>query len=123
TLDDLVLHQTGGTPGRRGLGPRLRLRVVQRLDKETSGLVVFARTVDAERGLGRQFKAHTVVRRYLALVPGDVVPRTIRSNLVRDRGDGRRGSGRAKDVGKEAVTHLEVAERLPGCTLLWCLLE
>jgi 23S rRNA pseudouridine1911/1915/1917 synthase len=123
TLDDLVLHQTGGSSGRKSPGPWPRLRVVQRLDKETSGLVVFARTVEAERGLGRQFKAHTVIRRYLALVPGQVGPRTIRSNLVRDRGDGRRGSGRAKDVGKEAVTHIEVAERLPGYTLLWCRLE
>src|SRR5205814_7276061 len=58
-----------------------------------------------------------------ALVPGQVGPRTVRSNLVRDRGDGRRGSGRAKDVGKEAITHLEVAERLPEYTLLWCRLE
>jgi 23S rRNA pseudouridine1911/1915/1917 synthase len=123
TLDDLVLHQTGVPLGWKGKGPRPRMRVVQRLDKETSGLIVFARTVDAERGLGRQFKAHTVSRRYFALVPGEVKAQTIRSNLVRDRGDGRRGSGRATDVGKEAVTHLEVAERLPGYTLLQCRLE
>ena len=123
TLDDLVLHQTGVPLGWKGKGPRPRMRIVQRLDKETSGLIVFARTVDAERGLGRQFKAHTVIRRYLALVPGDVKAQTIRSNLVRDRGDGRRGSGRASDVGKEAVTHLEVAEKLPGYTLLQCRLE
>jgi 23S rRNA pseudouridine1911/1915/1917 synthase len=123
TLDDLVLHQTGVPIGCRGAGPRPRLRVVQRLDKETSGLLVFARTVDAERGLGRQFKAHTVIRRYLALVPGYVGARTIRSNLVRDRGDGRRGTGRAQDAGKVAVTHVEVAERLPRYTLLSCRLE
>lgn len=123
TLDDLVLHQTGVPLGRKGQGPWPRLRVVQRLDKETSGLIVFARTVEAERGLGRQFKAHTVTRRYLALVPGDVKPQTVRTNLVRDRGDGRRGSGRASDVGKEAITHLEVAERLSGFTLLSCRLE
>src|SRR5579859_8126293 len=47
-----------------------RLRIVQRLDKETSGLVVFARSHVAERELGRQFHAHTVIRKYLALVPG-----------------------------------------------------
>jgi 23S rRNA pseudouridine1911/1915/1917 synthase len=123
TLDDLVLHQTGAAPGRKGAGIGPRLRIVQRLDKETSGLVVFARTVEAERGLGRQFKAHTVIRRYLALVAGDVASQTIRSNLVRDRGDGRRGSGRASDVGKEAITHLEVAERCAGYTLLGCRLE
>lgn len=123
TLDDLILRQTGVSVGRRGQGPAPRLRVVQRLDKETSGLIVFARTVEAERGLGRQFKAHTVTRRYLALVPGKVTSRTIRSHLVRDRGDGRRGSGRNADLGKEAVTHLEVAQRMPGYTLLRCRLE
>ena len=69
-----------------------RLRIVHRLDKETSGLVVFARSVLAERELGLQFRKHTVVRRYLAVVPGFLSPRTIRSNLVHDRGDGRRGS-------------------------------
>jgi 23S rRNA pseudouridine1911/1915/1917 synthase len=123
TLDDLVLRQTGVPLGKRGPGPWSRLRVVQRLDKETSGLLVFARTVEAERGLGRQFKAHTVMRRYLALVPGNLSARTIRSHLVRDRGDGRRGSGRAADSGKEAITHIDVVERLPGYTLLSCRLE
>ena len=42
--------------------------------------------------LGRQFRKHTVVRRYLAMVPGILSARTIKSNLVPDRGDGRRGS-------------------------------
>ncbi len=123
TLDDLVLRQTGATAGRGGAGRKSRLRVVQRLDKQTSGLIVFARTVEAERGLGRQFKAHTVTRRYLALVPGQVPAQTIRSHLLRDRGDGKRGSGRPAELGKDAVTHVEVAERLPGYTLLRCRLE
>ncbi|MBY0514464.1 MAG: RluA family pseudouridine synthase [Gemmataceae bacterium] len=99
------------------------LRVVHRLDKETSGLVVFARTALAERELGGQFKKHTVVRRYLAVVPGFLSPRTITSRLVPDRGDGRRGSTTLPDVGKEAVTHVSVEERLPGYTLLSCRLE
>ena len=92
TLDDLVLQQIGMRLARKKHEPRPRLRIVQRLDKETSGLVVFARTVDAERGLGMQFRRHTVMRRYLAVVAGIVTPQTIRSTLVRDRGDGRRGS-------------------------------
>jgi 23S rRNA pseudouridine1911/1915/1917 synthase len=99
------------------------LRVVQRLDKETSGLVVFARTVAAERGLGKQFHAHTVHRRYLAVVPGYVPAQTIRSRLLRDRGDGRRGSTALPDQGKEAVTHMEPVERLPGYALVACRLE
>src|SRR5437763_13716 len=85
---------------------RARLRVVHRLDKDTSGLVAFARTVAAERGLGKQFHAHTVTRRYLAVVPGRVAPQRVASRLVRDRGDGRRGSTDVAGQGKEAVTHV-----------------
>ena len=100
-----------------------RLRIVHRLDKETSGLVVFARSVLAERTLGLQFRKHTVVRRYIAVVPGILSAQTIRSNLIEDRGDGRRGSTRLPDIGKEAVTHIAVEERLTGYTLLSCRLE
>src|SRR5262249_47465942 len=100
-----------------------RLRVVQRLDKETSGLVVFARSVLAERGLGKQFHAHTVIRRYLAIIPGYLSARRIATRLVRDRGDGRRGSTALPGVGKVAVTHIEVLDRMPRHTLLSCRLE
>ena len=99
-----------------------RLRIVHRLDKDTSGLVVFARSVRAERDLGRQFKAHTVVRRYVAIVPGAVKPQTFSNWLVRDRGDGRRGSG-PQSAGKHAVTHVDVLERFPRHTALVCQLE
>src|SRR5207244_13060842 len=81
------------------------------------------RSVDAERGLGRQFKRHTVTRRYLAIVPGRVSSRTVRTHLARDRGDGRRGSTTLPGVGKEAITHIEVVEKLPGYTLLSCRLQ
>jgi 23S rRNA pseudouridine1911/1915/1917 synthase len=100
-----------------------RLRIVHRLDKETSGLVVFARSVLAERELGMQFRKHTVARRYLVVMPGYLSPRTIKSNLVEDRGDGRRGSTQLPGVGKEAITHVAVEERLSGYTLLSCRLE
>jgi 23S rRNA pseudouridine1911/1915/1917 synthase len=111
TLEDLVprriaLSEKRGSPG--------RLRVVQRLDKETSGLVVFARTVLAERILGKQFHAHTVLRRYLAIAQGKVRSGTIHTWLVRDRGDGRRGSSEQRELGKEAITHVEMLEDLPG---------
>jgi 23S rRNA pseudouridine1911/1915/1917 synthase len=125
TLEDLLPPILVRVEGRRQKGPPPRLRVVHRLDKETSGLVVFARTVAAERGLGRQFHAHTVTRRYLALVAGELSDQRVESRLIRDRGDGRRGSTQSDDPteGKLAVTHLEVAERLPGYTLLACRLE
>jgi 23S rRNA pseudouridine1911/1915/1917 synthase len=123
TLYDLVPQAINLQLGRPAHAPLPRLRIVHRLDKETSGLVVFARSVPAERSLGKQFHAHTVHRRYLALVPGFLPPLTVRSWLVRDRGDGRRGSGDQPGDGKEAVTHVEVVERLKGYTLLACRLE
>lgn len=79
--------------------PRLRrgrVRAVHRIDKETSGLVILARTPQAESYLGKQFRVHGVERTYLALVRGVATDQRIESTLVRDRGDGRRGSGRGQ---------------------------
>lgn len=122
TLQDLAQWAAARRLNRRhqSLAP---LRIVHRLDKETSGLVVFARSALAERGLGTQFRKHTVVRRYLAVVSGYLSPRTMRTYLVRDRGDSRRGSTSLPGVGKEAVTHVAVEERFAGYTLLSCRLE
>ncbi len=122
TLQDLTLWAVARKLDRspRDLPP---LRIVHRLDKETSGLLCFARSPLAERHLGMQFRKHTVVRRYLAVVAGQFPPRTIRTRLVRDRGDGRRGSTTLPAVGKEAVTHVSVEEKLPGYTMLSCRLE
>ncbi|MBI1917662.1 MAG: RluA family pseudouridine synthase [Planctomycetes bacterium] len=100
-----------------------RVRAVHRLDKETSGLVVFARTAEAERNLGRQFRAHTIERHYLAIVRGQAVEGTIESWLVRDRGDGRRGSCPKSGEGQHAITHVRVLERLGEYTLVECRLE
>ena len=61
--------------------------------------------------------------RKLTLIPGVFKSQTIRSNLVRDRGDGRRGSTTLPDVGKRAVTHITVEEQFRGYTLLSCRLE
>jgi len=123
TLEDLLPALIAAREGKRRKGPLPRLRIVHRLDKETSGLVVFARTVLAEGGLGKQFRAHTVLRRYVAVVPGAVQSQRIATRLVRDRGDGRRGSTTVTTLGKEAITHVEVRELLPGHTLLACRLE
>jgi 23S rRNA pseudouridine1911/1915/1917 synthase len=122
TLDDVTQQAIAHKFGKRK-HELPRLRIVHRLDKDTSGLVVFARSVRAERDLGRQFKAHTVVRRYIAIVRGSVRPQTISSWLVRDRGDGRRGSGPETADGKRAVTHVDVLEKFAGYTALVCQLE
>jgi len=107
-------------PGLIGGG---RVRAVHRLDKETSGLVVFARTVAAERELGRQFRAHSVERRYLAIVRGRARSQRIETWLVRDRGDGRRGSSARAGEGQRAVTHVRVVEGLDNLTQVECRLE
>jgi 23S rRNA pseudouridine1911/1915/1917 synthase len=106
-------------------GSRPNLGVVHRLDKETTGLVVFTRTWLAKQHLAAQFRKHTVERRYLAVAHGDVRPRTFRSWLVENRGDGLRGSARGTppNGAREAITHVESLEQLAGATLIACRLE
>jgi 23S rRNA pseudouridine1911/1915/1917 synthase len=119
TLADLLPALLARHEGR----PSGRVRPVHRLDKETSGLVVFARNPRAEGHLGKQFRAHAVKRTYLALVRGEVVPEVMESSLVPDRGDGRRGSSSARGAGKRAVTHARVVQKCPGYALVECRLE
>jgi 23S rRNA pseudouridine1911/1915/1917 synthase len=130
TLDEIVpgviarRQASRGAAGRRG-GPGRppAVRPVHRIDRETSGLVVFARTAVAERILAEQFRAHTTHRRYLAICAGRVSAGTIRTHLVRDRGDGRRGSSRDGE-GKLAVTHVRPVEHFgDAATLVECRLE
>jgi 23S rRNA pseudouridine1911/1915/1917 synthase len=108
-------------------GQRPTLGIVHRLDKETSGLVVFTRTWLAKQALSSQFRHHTVHRRYLAIAHGDVPARTLRSFFVENRGDGLRGSrrtaGKPNAAGREAITHVERIEPLAGATLVACRLE
>jgi 23S rRNA pseudouridine1911/1915/1917 synthase len=111
----------------RGLPPNPTLRAVQRLDKETSGLVVFARSIHAQRHLQEQLAEHTVTRRYLAIAHGKVEDGVHDSLLVPDRGDGLRGSwnqrGSPPPGARQAVTFVRVKERLRGATLVTCELE
>lgn len=123
TLEDLVPRILRRMENRAAAESKSRLRVVQRLDKLTSGLLVFARNVTAERGLGKQFHDHTVLRRYMAVVVGTPPAGRVATNLTRDRGDGRRGSTTAPGLGKPAVTHVEILEKLNGFSLISCRLE
>lgn len=102
---------------------------VHRLDRETSGLMVYARSVEVQRALIHIFKNHQIQRSYLAVALGDVTAQTVHSTIVRDRGDGLRGSvdGASTD-GKEAITHLAPIGTFDGprderYTLLRCDLE
>jgi len=117
TLDQLVM-ETISERGRRA-----PLGIVHRVDKETSGVVVFARTVAAKLALKNQFRFHSVGRRYVAIAHGDVTGGVIRSRLVQDRGDGRRGSTDNEELGREAVTHVKWLEALRGASLVECRLE
>jgi len=104
------------------LGEIPRAGIVHRLDKDTSGLLVVAKTLTAQTALVRQLQARSVHREYYALVYGDVA----RSGTV-DAPVGRHLAQRTKmavgEHGKPAVTHYSVEERFPGCTLLRCKLE
>ena len=99
-----------------------RAGIVHRLDKDTSGLLVVARTITAQTALVRQLQARSVHREYIALATGDIA----RGGTV-DAPIGRhpikRTSMAVVATGKPAVTRYEVRERLGDCTLLACRLE
>jgi 23S rRNA pseudouridine1911/1915/1917 synthase len=123
TLDAVVREVLSRHDRIRGRAP---LGVVQRLDKATSGLIVFPRTFAAKKHLAQQLRFHTMQRRYLAIAHGTVPKRTLRSTLVPDRGDGLRGSipeGQRREGGQVAITHVEPLEALRGATLVACRLE
>ena len=99
-----------------------RAGIVHRLDKDTSGLMVVARTLEAQTDLVRQLQARTVKRYYYALVRGNLE----RGGTV-DAPIGRHTSQRTKmavlQSGKPARTHYRVVERFLDCTLVECALE
>jgi 23S rRNA pseudouridine1911/1915/1917 synthase len=98
--------------------------VVHRLDKETSGALVFARSREALRALQELFKRHAIEREYVALVAGGL-PQAgeFRADLVRDRGDRRRGVARSGEKGLRALTRYRTLELLPGASLVSVRLE
>ena len=113
-------------PRKPAVDPRLVVRPVHRLDRDTSGLMVFARTTAAEQRLIRMFAKHAVQRAYVAVAHGRVEAQTIDNWLVRDRGDGLRGSsplGESAEGAQRAITHLRPMEHLPGYTIVECRLE
>jgi 23S rRNA pseudouridine1911/1915/1917 synthase len=129
----LVVHPAPGVTGRTltdllggllGGGEAERPGIVQRLDKDTSGLMVVARDPEAHRRLGAMVKARELERTYLALVVGRPRSRsgTIDAPLGRDyRAPERRAvGGRGR---RDARTHFTVVESLPGHSLLEVRLE
>ena len=103
-----------------------RLGLVHRIDKDTSGLLVVAKTPEAKTDLGKQFFDKTTRREYLALVWGDFEEEkgTITGNIARNpRNKLQMMVFEDPDIGKPAVTHYEVMERFGFVTLVKCVLE
>ena len=125
TIDEIVAQILAKLTSRRGGKPARRphVRLVHRLDRDTSGVMVLAVSAEAERRMVQMFRKHTIHRVYHAIVLGRIEAQTLESNLVRDRGDRRRGSTNLPEVGKRAVTHVRPIEYLDGYTLIECRLE
>ena len=116
TLLNALLHHT---PGAAELP---RAGIVHRLDKDTSGLMVVAKTLKAHTDLVRQMQGRTVKREYLALVQGEIDrPGTVDAPLARD--PIHRTKRAVHPMGKNAVTHYTIEERFPSSTLVRCSLE
>ncbi len=104
------------------IGGQRRPGIVHRLDQGTSGVLVCAKDEPTLIGLQAQFQAHTIARRYVALVEGVVPERgTFSTRFGRHPRDRKRFTGRGGS--KKAVTHYAVIERLPGATLVEIQLE
>ena len=101
--------------------------LVHRIDKDTSGLLVVAKTADAKSALGKQFFNKSTHRSYNALVWGNLIDDegTIEGNIARDPKNRLRMKVFSPDsgIGKNAVTHYRVIERFGYTTLVECILE
>ena len=116
TLANALLHHAPK------LAAIARAGIVHRLDKDTTGLLVVAKTDTAQTDLVRQLQARSVRREYLALAAGDVVRNGIVDAPI-GRHPVKRTSMAVVPAGKHAVTHYEVRERFGDSTLLLCRLE
>jgi 23S rRNA pseudouridine1911/1915/1917 synthase len=116
TLVNALAHHLGTTAGP---GEADRPGIVHRLDRDTSGVLLVARSAAALEGLARQFRARTVEKRYLAVVRGRVGPEagTIDRPIGRHPRERKRMSVAARR-GRAAVTRWTVVERFAGATLL-----
>jgi len=123
TLVNALLHHCRGSLS--GIGGVARPGIVHRIDKDTSGLLVVAKTDVAHEGLAKQFAAHSIDRRYLAIVSG--VPKasegTIDAPLARSAANRKKIAIVAGGRGKRAVTHWKRLTVLSDAALAECRLE
>ena len=123
TLVNALLHHCGGSLS--GIGGVARPGIVHRIDKDTSGLLVVAKTDVAHEGLAKQFAAHSIDRRYLAIVAG--LPKTaegiVDAPLARSSTNRKKISIVEGNRGKRAVTHWRRLQILRDAALVECRLE
>ena len=123
TLVNALLHHCAGRLS--GIGGVARPGIVHRIDKDTSGLLVVAKTDVAHEGLAKQFAAHSIDRRYLAIVSG--VPKTadgtVDAPLARSAHDRKKIAIVEGRRGKKAVTHWRRLSVLRDAALVECRLE
>lgn len=125
TLVNALLHHCAGRLS--GINGIARPGIVHRIDKDTSGLLVVAKTDAAHEGLAAQFAAHSIDRRYLALCGGAPNPGagTVTARLGRSDADRKKMAVLPADSrrGKHAVTHYRTMRRLNHAALVECRLE
>jgi 23S rRNA pseudouridine1911/1915/1917 synthase len=123
TLVNALLHHCAGQLS--GIGGVARPGIVHRIDKDTSGLLVVAKTDKAHEGLARQFKDHSIDRLYAAIVYGVPVPGngTVDTWIGRSDADRKKMAVHREGRGKHAVTHYRMIDRLRGAAMVECRLE
>ena len=125
TLVNALLHHCRGQLS--GIGGVARPGIVHRIDKDTSGLLVVAKSDAAHEGLAKQFADHSLERAYLAVCGGHPNPSsgTLNARLGRSDRDRKKMAVLPDDSkrGKHAVTHYRTLERLDHCSLIECRLE
>lgn len=123
TLVNALLHHCRGQLS--GIGGVARPGIVHRIDKDTSGLLVVAKTDAAHEGLSRQLADHSIDRVYLAILAGHPMPPagTVRGAIARSASDRKKMALVEDGRGKHAVTHYRTLERLSAASLVECRLE
>ncbi len=123
TLVNALLHHCAGQLS--GIGGVARPGIVHRIDKDTSGLLVVAKTDAAHEGLARQFKDHSISRRYHAIASGHPRPMsgTVETWIGRSDHDRKKMAVQREGRGKHAVTHYRTLETLRNAALVECVLE
>ncbi|MFY7745783.1 MAG: RluA family pseudouridine synthase [Erythrobacter sp.] len=125
TLVNALLHHCRGNLS--GINGVARPGIVHRIDKDTSGLLVVAKSDAAHEGLAVQFAAHTVHRRYIAVCAGHPSPPegTVNARIGRSDADRKKMTVLPNNSsrGKTAITHYKVLERLDEAAVIECRLE